>query len=68
MKDDNELTRRTAVGLAAGAALAVATGERWVFAAAATATWSRPPATPPPGVRCSSTSAKPRGSRAWSTR
>ena len=30
---ENELTRRTAVGLAAGAALAVATGERWVFAA-----------------------------------
>ena len=30
---DNELTRRTAVGLAAGAALSLAAGERWVFAA-----------------------------------
>ena len=30
---ENELSRRTAVGLAAGAALTVATGERWVFAA-----------------------------------
>lgn len=29
----NELTRRAAVGLATGAALAVAAGERWVFAA-----------------------------------
>ena len=30
---DNELTRRSAVGLAAGAALSLAAGERWVFAA-----------------------------------
>ena len=30
---EKELTRRSAVGLAAGATLAVATGERWVFAA-----------------------------------
>lgn len=30
---DNELTRRSAVGLAAGAALTIAAGERWVFAA-----------------------------------
>ena len=30
---DNELTRRAAVGLAAGAALTLAAGERWVFAA-----------------------------------
>jgi hypothetical protein len=32
MKDD-EITRRAAVGLAAGAAAAVAVGDRWVFAA-----------------------------------
>jgi hypothetical protein len=31
--ESNELSRRTAVGLAAGAAVAVAAGERWVFAA-----------------------------------
>ena len=30
---DNELTRRTAVGLAAGAAVSLAAGESWVFAA-----------------------------------
>ncbi|HEX2464291.1 MAG TPA: gluconate 2-dehydrogenase subunit 3 family protein [Thermoanaerobaculia bacterium] len=30
---DNELTRRTAVGLATGAALSLAAGESWVFAA-----------------------------------
>jgi Gluconate 2-dehydrogenase subunit 3 len=30
---DNELTRRQAVGLAAGVALSLAGGERWVFAA-----------------------------------
>jgi len=31
--NENELTRRKAVGLAAGAALALVAGERWVFAA-----------------------------------
>jgi hypothetical protein len=33
MKDDNQLTRRSAVGLAAGAALALTAGESWAFAA-----------------------------------
>jgi hypothetical protein len=31
--NESELSRRAAVGLAAGAALSLATGERWVFAA-----------------------------------
>jgi hypothetical protein len=31
--NDNQVSRRTAVGLAAGAAVAVAAGEQWVFAA-----------------------------------
>jgi hypothetical protein len=33
MKERNDLTRRAAVGITAGAALSLAAGERWIFAA-----------------------------------